>query len=111
LYFRQAVASSLHFRQTDASNLAAAQNFGVLKPAFFLLLRQSFASNRGKQMLQVTVVVVASCDAMKPGSFDFREPASLLIFFPSDEVFIATFISRIIMSVARLIILKTTARN
>ena len=48
---------------------------------------------------------------MKPGSFDFREPASLLVFFPSDEVFIATFISRIIMSVARLIILKTTARN
>jgi len=54
LYFRQAVASSLHFRQTDASNLAAGQNFGVLKTGLFLLLRQSFASNRGKQMLQVT---------------------------------------------------------
>ena len=59
LYFRQAVTSSLHFRQTDASNLAAAQNFGVLKTGLFFSLaaiicfqsRQTNASSHTRRRL------------------------------------------------------------
>ena len=42
------------FRQTDASKICLRGALRYQKRSLFQLLRQSFASNRGKQLIQVT---------------------------------------------------------
>src|ERR1700682_4169130 len=58
LYFRQAVASKLHFRQIDASNFTVREFGGINSGRFLQSSLQCFASCRGKLMGEVTRVAV-----------------------------------------------------
>jgi hypothetical protein len=54
----------LHFRQTDASIFARGQSSGSQRASILQLLRQWFASNRGKHLGEVTRAAVAVVDAV-----------------------------------------------
>jgi hypothetical protein len=66
VYFRQAVGSNLHSRQTHASVFPSRPILGYQKRWFLPFSRQSFASYRGKGLVQVT----------DSGRFALRHPMS-----------------------------------
>jgi hypothetical protein len=57
-HFRQGLSSNLHFRQFNGSKTRIADKWRCQIARFCLHLRQVIASNRGNELIQVTIVVI-----------------------------------------------------